>query len=550
MTNGAPARIVVDPTDEIGQIDPNIYGHFLESGFFNNIEGGVFDEGSPLSVAEPGLLKGMRQDVIDACRALDMPVVRWPGGNFTSPYAWTDGIGPRDERPRRLNLAWGGEETNRFGTDEFLAWCEAAGTEPYLAHSARSVDDAVAWVEYTNYAGDTARTRERARNGRPEPRRVRYWGVGNEVYGPWQMGCRPAEQYARDAREHALFMRRVDPAIRIIAVGHDDETWTRSVLEHAGSTIDYLSYHLYGASTHLFDGRDAAEEFAAITAQSVHFEHQIRAYADLVGTLASEAGVDRPIALAIDEWNLRHLEPTSWSAPVPGDDGGIAARDNAAVDPATPGRLRVNRYSPRTLADALFYAGVLHGFQRMSGLAVAPTMANTVNLVNANGLLAVRPGGLVRSATYHVWDLLQRPCGNVAVRAETMCGEELRAIRSAPHPPPGEDAFPTWTAPVPVLDASATVDRARRTLHLSVINRDPYNAIPADIARRDDGGSLPRTARLWQLGGDVDAGDLFAHNLIPEPDRLGVRDLGHVELPDGRVTFPPHSITVCEFPLG
>lgn len=197
-------------------IDQNIYGQFLESAFFGNIEGGVLDEGSPRSI-KGGVLDGCREDVLDACKTLGIPVLRWPGGNFTSPYQWEDGIGPREERPRRLELAWGSEESNRFGTPEFLAWCRAVGAEPYLAHSCRNVDDAVPWVENTNYSGTTEYTKKRAADGHPEPYGVKFWGLGNEVYGPWQMGVRSAQQYVTDAREHARFMRAVDPSLRFIA---------------------------------------------------------------------------------------------------------------------------------------------------------------------------------------------------------------------------------------------------------------------------------------------------------------------------------------------
>src|SRR5699024_9033360 len=210
----APARIDLSPGIGTAHIDPKIYGHFLESAFFGNIEGGVFDEGSELSVCGDGPLAGCRQDVINACRELGMPVVRWPGGNFTSAYWWQDGTGPRDQRPRRLELAWGSEESNRFGTPEFLSWCEATGATPYLAHGCRSVEDAVRWVEYTNYTGDTEMTRRRAADGLDGARAVPIWGIGNEVYGPWQMGHRSPEQYAQDALEHAKFMRAVDGSIR------------------------------------------------------------------------------------------------------------------------------------------------------------------------------------------------------------------------------------------------------------------------------------------------------------------------------------------------
>lgn len=548
MTDSNPdntAAIHVDTGTELGRIDRNVYGHFLESNFFGNIEGGVLDEDSPLSIDAAGQLMGMRQDVIDACRELEIPVVRWPGGNFTSAYHWTDGIGPRDDRPRRLDLTWGGEESNRFGTDEFLAWCEAIGSEAYLAHSCRSVDDAVRWVEYTNYGGDTALSRQRAVNGRKQPWHVRYWGVGNEVYGPWQMGHRSAERYAIDAREHARFMRLVDPTIRLIGVGQRDEEWTRHLIQRAGSLFDYLSIHLYGASNHLFAGGTDRDHYEAMVAQSIHFEEELRAYSGMVSTLARQAGVEKPLALALDEWSMRHLEPASWPDPQPGDEGGIADRAVPDVDPDSPGALRVNRWSPRTLADALFYAGVFHSLHRLSGLDVPPTMANTVNLVNANALLAVRPRGLVRTATWHVWRLLGHHTGPIAVPVRTESGGHAQDIVRDPRPD-RHGQFASRTGHIPDLDASASLSADRQTLHLSVINRHPERRIVAAI-RTKDGTPLPSTASVHDLG--ADATSLLASNSIDNPDAVAVRELGNVQLRDGQFPFPPHSISVLAFSL-
>ncbi|MDQ3700256.1 MAG: alpha-N-arabinofuranosidase, partial [Chloroflexota bacterium] len=315
-TPAAPASDVlagaigVDTTRPLGRLDDRVYGHFLESNFFGNIEGGVFDEGSPLALSAAGVASGLRRDVIEACRRLAVPIVRWPGGNFASAYHWEDGIGPRDARPRRLELTWGGVESNRFGTDEFLAWCAAVGAEPYLNNSCRSVEEAVRWVEYTNHAADTHFTRLRAANGHPAPYAVRYWGLGNEAYGRWQMGHRPAEQYAADAREHAHFMRLVDPTLKLVAVGWRTEAWTQALLRQAGGLIDYVSIHLYGASRHLYTPED--DEFESTVGQALHFEQELRAYADLVAQEARRAGVERPLALALDEWNIRHLEPETW----------------------------------------------------------------------------------------------------------------------------------------------------------------------------------------------------------------------------------------------
>ena len=299
----------------------------------------MFDEASPLAITD-GPLRGCRGDVVEACRELGLPVVRWPGGNFTSPYWWQDGIGTRDERPRRLELAWGSEESNRFGTPEFLAWCEAVGTAPYLAHHARDVDDAVRWVEYTNYPGDTTLARMRAKDGHPDPYGVRIWGLGNEVYGPWQMGHRPVAEYVAAAREHAWFMDLVDPGLSFVAVGSERAEWTEPVVEGLGDRVDYVSLHLYGASRHLTDPSEA--EFDSVVAQSLYVERAIHEHSE---TIRRAHRHDRPLAIAMDEWNMRHVEPAAWPEPEPGADGGVAPRELTAGSPD----LRVNRYSPRHL---------------------------------------------------------------------------------------------------------------------------------------------------------------------------------------------------------
>lgn len=535
------ATIAIDRRHRIGRIDTNIYGHFLESAFFGNIEGGVFDEGSPLSIDEPGHRNGLRRDVLELCRELGVPLVRWPGGNFTSPYHWQDGIGPRDERPRRLELAWGEEESNRFGTDEFLTWCAEIGAEAYLAHSCRDVDDAVRWVEYTNYAGDTELTRRRRSYGHEKPYGVRYWGLGNEVYGPWQMGYRPATEYAAAAREHGLFMRRVDPSIKLIAVGYPTEEWTEPVLAKTGTLIDYISIHLYGASTHLYTGSD---DYDAIVAQPLFFEQRIQDYAHLVADLTRRAGIERPIGLALDEWNIRHLEPTAWPEPKPSDDGGFADREQPDLG-RTPHPLRVNRWSPRTVADAIFYAGVFHALHRASGLAHPVTMANTVNLVNANGLVVARPGGAIRSASYHVWDLYRKHAGCIVVSATVEGPARTAAVRQGDLRD-GAGGFETRPAAVPHLDVSATLTDDEETLCVAVINRDPAATIPAELALDGRAAALPTRARVHQLGADID--DVLASNSLSEPDRVGLRDLGERPV-DGGFDFPPHSVTMLRFAL-
>ncbi|GAA4212404.1 alpha-L-arabinofuranosidase C-terminal domain-containing protein [Actinocatenispora rupis] len=526
------------------RIDPLVYGHFLESAFFGNIEGGVFDEGSPLAVSGAGALDGCRRDVIDACRELGLPVVRWPGGNFASAYWWRDGTGPRDERPRRLELAWGSEESNRFGTPEFLAWIgavrtDAVRTEAYLCHGARSVEDAVRWVEYTNYAGDTTLTRQRAADGHAEPYRVRWWGVGNEVYGPWQMGHRPVERYVADAREHVRFMRQVDPGLRFVACGSPRQQWTEAVVAGLGDRVDAFSLHLYGVDHHLTT--PTVDEYDAVVSQSVYFEHAIGEYADEIAAVATASHLDRPPGIALDEWNNRHLEPSGWPEPRPGDDGGTAARDTPAGERT---RVRVNRHSTRTLADALMYAGVFHAIHRAAGHEVPVTMANTVNLVNANGILQVRPGGVLRTPVFHVWDLYQNHFGRRALPVRVSTPAVVRAVRLGAERTDRFGVGTTRTTAVGLLDASAagTDDGG---LTLAVINRSADRTVRAAIRLDDSTGSLPPVARVWSFG--ADATDLFATNTLSTADTVAPRTPDPTGTEPGRYDFPPHSVTMLRF---
>ncbi len=242
------ARIKLDPDRRIGEVNPHVFGNFAEH-LGRCIYGGMFDEKSPLSDAD-----GFRRDVLDAARGLGLTLLRWPGGNFASGYNWKDGIGPRAERPSRRDHAWGALESNRFGTDEFLRYCERLGVEPYLCINAGlgSVEDARNWVEYTNEAANTYWAQQRRKNGRDQPWGVKVWGLGNEIDGPWQLGHKNAEDYAKFALEAAKAMRREDGSIRLIASGSsnfgpgaDWVGWNRTVLERLKTEIDYISLHTY-----------------------------------------------------------------------------------------------------------------------------------------------------------------------------------------------------------------------------------------------------------------------------------------------------------------
>ena len=221
-------RIAIDPARPVGRLDRKVFGGFVEH-LGRCIYGGLYEEGSPLTDD-----RGFRKDVLGLLRELRLGVLRWPGGNFVSNYHWADGIGPKDGRPRRPELAWGGEESNRFGTDEYLAYCAELGTEPYICLNmgTGTLEEALAWVEYCNSAGDTYWADRRRANGRAEPYRVTYWGLGNEMYGDWQVGAFTAEEYVREATRWARAIRMLDPQAKLVSCGMNGwNEWDRVVID-------------------------------------------------------------------------------------------------------------------------------------------------------------------------------------------------------------------------------------------------------------------------------------------------------------------------------
>ncbi|KLU92729.1 alpha-N-arabinofuranosidase C [Magnaporthiopsis poae ATCC 64411] len=213
--------IHVDADRKLSKIDPMIYGGFTEH-MGRCIYGGIYDPSSPLADGH-----GFRTDVIEALREINVPVIRYPGGNFVATYHWQDGVGPRDRRPRRPELAWLGVETNEFGTDEFMAWLDVLSrgrekrVEPYLCLNmgTGTLDEALAWVEYCNGTGDTHYANMRRRNGHPEPYKVKYWALGNEAWGPWQIEQMTQKDYAKKAIQWSKALRLLDPSITLILCG-------------------------------------------------------------------------------------------------------------------------------------------------------------------------------------------------------------------------------------------------------------------------------------------------------------------------------------------
>ncbi|KAF7719327.1 Non-reducing end alpha-L-arabinofuranosidase [Penicillium ucsense] len=386
--------IAVHPTRKVSQINPNIYAGFTEH-MGRCIYGGIYDPGNPLSDEN-----GFRKDVVDALKELNIPTVRYPGGNFCATYHWLDGVGPKDQRPSRPELAWLGTETNQFGTDEFMKWCETVGTEPYLCFNfgTGTLDEALAWVEYCNGTGNTYYANMRRKNGREEPYNVKYWALGNEVWGPWQVEQMTKEAYAHKALQWAKALKLLDPSLVLILCGQDGTaSWDYYTLKQclvpahsalstsAVPLIDMHSIHMYTSSNeHL---PNATAPLAA--------ERAIEITSALIDLARIENKVPpsqpRP-TICFDEWNV-------WD-PIRAE-GSLGAEESY------------------TLSDALAVAIWLNVFVRKSRDVGMACIAQTVNVISP---LMTTKEGIIKQTTWWPLYLFSRFMRGWTVSAHVSCG--------------------------------------------------------------------------------------------------------------------------------
>ena len=495
------ARIKIDTERVIGEVDPLLFGNFTEH-LGRCIYGGIFEEGSPLADAD-----GYRKDVMEATRQLGVTMLRWPGGNFASGYDWKDGIGPRDQRPARRDDAWGALESNRFGTDEFLRYCERLQVEPYVCINAGlgSIDDARHWVEYCNEPGDTYWARQRRKNGRDKPWAVKYWGLGNEIDGPWQLGHKNAEDYAKFALEAAKAMRRADESIRLIASGssnfspgYDWVVWNRTVLDQLRTEIDYISLHTY-----IGNRENNFEKFMAI---SRDLDDRIEVVEGLIKAALIRSPRPRPIHIAFDEWNV-------WYR---------AFRGTTEYEIASTG-LEENYNFEDALAMGMF----LNSFLRH---ADSVKMANLAQLVNVIAPIFTNKQGMFLQTIYFPLAEYAKQRGNLALSA---------LVRSPEYKPDAGRALG-------YLDVSTTYDPKARQVYLNVLNRSEK----VDIATRIDNavGRLGTAVGLWELNDpDLKATHTFGDDRKVRPAtrtfEASLSENGFVH------TFPRHSLTILKLAL-
>ena len=472
----------------LGLINRNIFGGFAEH-LGRCIYGGIYEPGSDLADEN-----GLRLDVLEALQRLNMPVIRYPGGNFVSGYRWKDGVGAHEERKPRTDLAWGAIEPNTFGTNEFIAFCRQLGSEPYLVVNCGDGDmrEAHDWVEYCNRRSETHLVKLRRQHGFDAPHNVKYWGIGNEVDGPWQIGFKTAEEYARAATEFGKVMKWADPNIRLLASAvslweGDFVERAQFLIEQAGNLIDYMGLHWYVGNP--------KDDFAAYMTVSELIEERLASYEGLIRALRLDNAITRPIYLAVDEWNV-------WYR---------ANNEHNQLEEIY------------NLEDVLVVALHLNAFIRHADTV---KMANIAQIVNVIAPIFTSADGLFLQTIFYPLELYSRNCGDIALDigwgGDTFSGGDHTGVRA--------------------LDVTATYHPQRREITLYVINRHLSDAQETTIRLID--GEFDGPGELSIINGP----NIKAENTFENPHQVITRtEQANMDGKEFTVVFEPHSITalVC-----
>ncbi|MGP4014790.1 arabinosylfuranosidase ArfA [Saccharopolyspora sp. 5N708] len=493
----AEAELTVDPAFAVGEVDPRLFGSFVEH-LGRCVYTGLHEPEHPTAGAD-----GLRRDVLELVRELGVTLVRYPGGNFVSGYRWEDGVGQVAERPRRLDPAWRSIETNEFGLNEFMRFTEVAGVEPMMALNlgTRGPQEARELLEYCNHPGGTAWSELRRSHGVPEPHGIRLWCLGNELDGPWQLGHKTAEEYGRVAAEAARIMRMTDPNVRLVACGSSNSSmptfaaWEGTVLQHAYEHVDYVSLHAYyeevdgDVDSFLASAEDMAHSIDSVVATCDHVRAKLRS--------------KKRLQLSFDEWNV-------W----------YRRRRDPATEPAweIAPRLLEDSY---TVTDAVVVGSLLVTLLRHCDRVAVACLAQLVNVIAP---IMTEPGGAAwRQTTFY-------PFADAARHGRG------RVLRTEPRSTRHETAD---YGEVDLLH-SAAVQEDDDTITLFAVNRSTNRPLDLVADLRAAGASRVLEHRV------LTDTDRHARNTARQPDRVRPTRLTGASIDRGVLTaaLPPLSWNV------
>lgn len=493
------AKCLIDKDYAIGTTDPRLFSSFIEH-IGRAVYTGVYEPGHPSADEQ-----GFRGDVLDLVRQLRVPLVRYPGGNFVSGYQWTDGIGPINDRPRRLDLAWKSIEPNTIGIDEFADWCKKANSQVMAAVNLGTGTPAEAgnMVEYCNHPAGTQWSDLRRRNGHEQPHDIKVWCLGNEMDGPWQIGQLSAEDYGKKAREAAKIMRWVDPRIELVACGSSMVTmptfpeWDRIILEHLYEHVDYISLHRYYGHT------AEVGDFLGSFADMEVFIHSIAATADYVRAVKRSK---KPMNISFDEWNIwygqeEHYDAWEYAAP------------------------RIEQ--TYNLLDALAFGGLLCTLLKNCDRVKIACLAQ---LVNAIAPILTEPGGqVIKQTTFYPFQQVSAYGRGEVLKTLMICPE----YESKVH---GE---------MPILQSAAVMNREAEEISMFILNCDQNDDVEIALDFRSFGTIRPLEHTI------LNGPDLMGKNSFAEPEKIKPHSM---VLPMGErsfvsVTLPKLSWNMLRFSL-
>jgi alpha-N-arabinofuranosidase len=495
------ARFVLDPAFDVGAVDPRLFGSFVEH-LGRCVYTGIYEPGHPAADGD-----GVRADVLELIRELGVTAIRYPGGNFVSGYKWEDGVGPREQRPRRLDPAWRSIETNAFGLTEFMSVLgKIPGSEPMLAVNlgTRGVSEAIEMLEYANHPGGTELSDRRVAVGDEKPYGIKMWCLGNEMDGPWQIGHKDADEYGKLAAATAWAMRLVDPEIELVACGSSNRAmptfgeWEATVLEHAYDLVDYISMHVY------YEEHDGdRDSFLASGVDMEAFIEGVVATCDYVGAKKKSA---KKLKISFDEWNVWYM--------------GRAESEMPSEWQEAP-RLLEDVY---TVTDAVVVGSLLIALLRHADRVAIACLAQLVNVIAP---IMTEPGGPAwRQTTFF-------PFAQAAKYARAAGARVLSVNAESPTHPTrahGDAALLHATA---VIDDSGAVT-------IFAVNRSQTEPLPLTVELR--GLNLSQVVEHSVLT-DVDPD---AKNTLHDPERVAPQLVDDTIL-DGtglNATLPPLSWNV------
>jgi len=485
-------KLVVHADKGKEKISRNIYGHFSEH-LGRCIYGG-FWVGEDSQIPNT---RGIRNDVVEALRRINIPLLRWPGGCFADEYHWKDGIGPRERRPTMVNTHWGGvTENNHFGTHEFLDLCEQLGCEPYICGNLGSgtVLEMQQWVEYATFDGKSPMADLRLQNGREKPWQVKYWGVGNENWGCG--GNMRPEYYADLYRRYATYLRNFGQnRLYKVACGPSGANyrWTEVLMREAGKSMAGLALHYYcgsgkkSRSATQFSEEDWFEQLK----RALHIEELVVKHSAIMDKFDPQ----KRVALVVDEWGAWH-----------------------AVEPGTnPGFL----YQQNSLRDALVAGLTLNVFNNHCDRVKMACIAQTINVLQA--MILTKDEKIILTPTYHVFEMYKVHHDATLLPIELQCNDYLFGNER-----------------IPALNGAASRDKSGK-IHISLCNLDPKSS--SEIIC-EFGGTKVKNVSGRVLTADV----MTAHNTFDNPQAVIPTAFNDFKLSESvlRVTLPSKSVVVLE----